>query len=284
MGNRLRWLKGFLVAPLIGTALLGAISGQPAPQMRLGYYSPVTQSFGWPTRAQWPAPVGIAPTYYAWGESFQAGFARLALAHGAEQLAELATWQCQCGPVSLADVTDGSQDAYLRAFARAVAAFGHPVAVTFDHEMNGCCWYPWQVPPAQAAVYTAAWRHVWEVMTPIAPNIVWVWAPNEQQNQAPAAPYWPGSRYVAAAGVDCYLGVTDTFSGFCGPTVAAIRSRWHGPVWITETGLAPGANRPGRISAALQAARSDHIGAWVYFDKGQFWLHRSGRLAVAQVG
>ena len=98
----------------------------------------------------------------------------------------------------IADVIAGNCDTYLTDFADAAAAFGHPVLMTFDHEMNGS-WYPWDatdggtstgVTPAQ---WIAAWNHVTSLISAIAPNVAWVWAPNIERGGFAVSAFWPGS-------------------------------------------------------------------------------------------
>jgi nucleotide-binding universal stress UspA family protein len=56
--------------------------------------------------------------------------------------------------VTLASIAAGGSDAYLRSYADAVVAFGHPVILSFGHEMNGN-WYPWGYGHASSAHHRA---------------------------------------------------------------------------------------------------------------------------------
>ncbi len=108
----------------------------------------------------------------------------------------------------LANVTGGAFDSYIRSFALAAKAWGHPFFLRFNWEMNGN-WFPW----AEAANgnkpggYVAAWRHVHDIFTSVgATNVTWVWCPT-------ADPYheftnlqelYPGDSYVDWTCLDGY--------------------------------------------------------------------------------
>jgi beta-mannanase len=108
----------------------------------------------------------------------------------------------------LARVTGGAFDSYIRSFALAAKAWGHPFFLRFNWEMNGH-WFPW----AQAANgnregdSVATWRHVHDVFTSLgATNVTWVWCPT-------ADPYheftnlgglYPGDAYVDWTCLDGY--------------------------------------------------------------------------------
>ena len=68
---------------------------------------------------------------------------------------------------------------------RRSCALGMPVAIRFDHEMNGN-WYPWSagLPANQGAagqpnLYVQAWRHIWNLFNSVGANsdVIWLWAP-----------------------------------------------------------------------------------------------------------
>ena len=93
--------------------------------------------------------------------------------HGAYVLVQL-----QPGGVSLASIAAGGSDAYLRSYAGAVVAFGHPVILSFGHEMNGT-WYSWGDGHTSPAAFVAAWRHVVRVFRAAgAASVTWLWTVN----------------------------------------------------------------------------------------------------------
>ncbi len=99
-------------------------------------------------------------------------------------------------------IVSGEWDEYLVAWAMAASTAG-PVIVRFAHEQNGT-WFPWspRVNGNTDASYKAMWRHVVDVVRPIAPDLRWFWCFNGA-GQDPALTY-PGSLYVDIAGLDGY--------------------------------------------------------------------------------
>jgi hypothetical protein len=108
----------------------------------------------------------------------------------------------------LAAVIEGHHDAYIRKFAEAAKAWGHPFFLRFNWEMNGA-WFAWAegVNGNKAGEAVAAWRHVHDIFTQVgATNATWVWCPNvdpDNQMQSLSAVY-PGDAYVDWTGLDGY--------------------------------------------------------------------------------
>ena len=108
----------------------------------------------------------------------------------------------------LADIAAGDYDSYIREFAEAAAAWGHPFFLRFDWEMNGT-WFPWgaTVNGNTPADYVAAWRHVHDVFAPAgATNASWVWCPyvNPNSTLTDMASLYPGDEYVDWTCLDGY--------------------------------------------------------------------------------
>lgn len=141
--------------------------------------------------------------------------------------------------LGLPNILNGSWDAYMTQWAAGIAALGYPVFVRWGHEMNipsyswggqhafgtngktdynqvtepcglkGCYGDPNQYDGPER--YIAAYRHVHDLVAPIAPNIVWVWNPNGLDWPRPSTDpwngynnYYPGDAYVDWIGVDGY--------------------------------------------------------------------------------
>jgi mannan endo-1,4-beta-mannosidase len=127
----------------------------------------------------------------------------------------LFSWASQATPASLdqpdfqlADVIAGSHDAYIREWAEAAKAWGHPFFLRFNWEMNGG-WFAWSegVNGNRAGEYVAAWRHVHDIFTAVgATNATWVWCPNVDPTDSlqDLAPLYPGDEYVDWTGLDGY--------------------------------------------------------------------------------
>jgi hypothetical protein len=228
-----------------------------------------------------PVTPAYAIQYYGWYEPFQTADAQAAWNAGTELFAELQTCGNPCNSstsVPITNVINGNSDSYLINFATEVAAFGHPVLLTFDHEMNAN-WYPWgdtEITPTQ---WIEAWQHVTSLISSIAPNASWVWAPNIEQSGAPVATYWPGNGYpdphVNIVGLDGYFGGssatwTNTFSQSVRDLMAASGGSY--PFIVAETGVAStDTNDVAQIDNLVAGARSAGAVALMYFDSGTEW-------------
>jgi hypothetical protein len=107
----------------------------------------------------------------------------------------------------LSDILEGHYDSYIREFATAAKAWGHPFFLRFDWEMNGN-WFPWGfVNGNSAEQYVAAWRHVHDIFSSVgATNATWVWCPfADAKHQLPGIrSLYPGSAYVDWTCMDGY--------------------------------------------------------------------------------
>ena len=204
--------------------------------------------------------------YNIWLKPFQVGFASSAARNGAETLVQIDT-----GKASLASIARGQYDAYFRSFANEVKAFGAPVILSLDHEMNGD-WYSWGYRHASPAQFVAAWRHVVTVFRQQAvTNVIWMWTVNITDTlkdvAAPAA-WWPGSSYVNWVGIDGYYYSPSTvFSSLFGPTIIDIRELTHDPILIAETGAAITAGQSAKIVDLFAGVRAFGLLGFVLFDQ-----------------
>jgi hypothetical protein len=242
----------------------------PAPSSPLvGVYEPGVPG-SWSNIAEFTAATGVPPAivvYYSpWNDPFALSFAQAARSHGAYVLVQL-----QPDGVPLASVAAGGSDAYLRDYADAVAAFGHPVILSFGHEMNGN-WYSWGYGHASPATFVAAWRHVVEIFRAAgAANVTWLWAVNSVNGASSALrQWWPGAAWVDWTGVDgYYFRPTDTFGSVFGQTIAGIRAISGAPLLIAETAVGTTADRETQIGALFAGARAQRLAGVVWFDEAQ---------------
>ena len=169
---------------------------------------------------------------------------------------------------SLAQIAQGKHNQDLRRLAHVFRSYGGPLYVRFAHEMNAD-WYPWGTTVNQnsAALYNAAWHHVHGLVSSIAPNVKWVWAPVAAWwSEAPALkPMYPGDDVVDFVGATGY--------GHSGTAESTFRS-WFDEVrkFTTKPVLLPeiGADGPDKTAwiislAAFFKARPDIIG-FVWFN------------------
>jgi hypothetical protein len=150
-------------------------------------------------------------TYYNWNDVFPDADEPAIVAHGRTPVM---TWY---GPGkdpsdhrTITEITDGSDDAWIRQQAEAIKAFGHHIYLRLMPEMNGT-WYPGF--SGKPAAYVDAWRRIHGLFGQVGvTNVTWVWCPNI----APAGwdPYYPGSQYVDAIGVDGFSNVKYGYQTF----------------------------------------------------------------------
>jgi mannan endo-1,4-beta-mannosidase len=208
--------------------------------------------------------VNLVAYYSGWHERFQAEFASTARRHGAMTLVEINP----AGP-SVRRIPSGAFDAYLTSYARDVRAFGHPVVLSFGHEMNGK-WFTYGYGHVAPAVFIAAWRHVHNVFEREgARNVIWLWQVNVPVSgrTAPIRPFYPGDAYVNWAGIDGYdwTGLK-TFGQLFGPTVTHVRAITHKPILIAETAIVPGPNAAAQVAGLFRATGCGRLLGFVWFN------------------
>jgi hypothetical protein len=125
------------------------------------------------------------------------------------------SWSSASAPITVRqarfqnkDIIRGRYNGYIRRWARAAKAWGHPFFLRFDREMNGR-WFPWSpgVNGNTARSFRRAWRHVWRIFQQVgATNATWVWCPNVDPHARLTAfrHVYPGSRYVSWTCLDGY--------------------------------------------------------------------------------
>lgn len=240
------------------TAAPGSLDGVYEPGVP-GSYASITRF-----AAATGATPKVALYYSGWWEKFQARFAATAWNHGTYTLVQLQP------SAPLEDVARGYSDKYLRSYAAAVKTFGHPVILSFAHEMNGS-WYSWGKGHASPETFIAAWRHVVRVFRAAgATNVTWMWTVSSiNASTAPLAQWWPGAAYVNWVGVDgYYYRPSDTFQSVFGSTVAEVRTFTSDPVLISEAAAGPIAG-PSKIADLFAGAEKDHMLGVVWFDQAQ---------------
>ena len=228
---------------------------------------------------------GIKPrvvVYYSgWFELFQVGFARTAARDGAVPLVQM-----NPTGVSMAAIASGRYDGYLSSYAEAVRAYGHPVILSFGHEMNGY-WYSWGYHHTSPAAFVAAWRHVVTLFRALrARNVTWMWTVNTIHSRANVPspdPWWPGSSYVTWVGIDgYYYNSSSTFAPLFGPTIAAVRALTSDPILIAETAAVPAARQPAKVADLFAGIRLYGLLGFVWFNASHVedW-HLRGSAAIA---
>jgi hypothetical protein len=188
------------------------------------------------------AAIGRAPAvlhvYTAWSDPAPVSSLAAVAAAGSIPMVD---WGC--GP-DVTAIPDGTDDATITAFARALRAAGTPVLLRWCWEMNLVHAHP-QIP--SPSDFTAAWQHVRSLFRSAgATNVSFVWCP--ALSGVDPAPYYPGDGSVDWIGIDGYdRDGTRTFTSLFGPFAGT----WapHGkPLIVAETGAA-GSSQPGFIDS-----------------------------------
>jgi len=208
----------------------------------------------------------IVVSFAAWGQPFNASFAGIAHAHGAEPLIQLEPVHA-----SLASIAAGRQDKFLRSYATAVRKSGYPVILSFAPEFNGP-WYPWGWTRSSPASWKAAWRHVVTLFRESgASKVTWLWTVNRRfAGSGPLADYWPGSDYVDWVGIDAYyIHHHDTFATVFDPTINDVRRITSKPVLISETAAGQVAGQARIIPGLFAGSIQRHLLGLVWFDMAQ---------------
>ena len=242
----------------------------PTPASPLaGVYEPGVPD-SWSQIAEFTDATGVKPgivVYYSsWNQPFSTSFAQTAWDHDAYLLVQL-----EPKGVTLTSIAAGGSDAYLRSYADAVVSFGHPVIVSFGHEMNGT-WYSWGYGHTSPATFVAAWRHVVRVFRAAgAANVTWLWTVNTVQGASSSlSRWWPGAAWTDWTGIaGYYYRATDTFSSVFGSTIAGIRAFSSAPLLIAETAVGTTADRENQIDALFAGVRAARLAGVAWFDTAQ---------------
>jgi mannan endo-1,4-beta-mannosidase len=211
----------------------------------------------------------VALYYSGWYEKFRSQFAVQANDNGAVPLIQI-----DPSGVNLAAIASGAFDMFLKTFATDVASYGartgQGVIIGFGHEMNGF-WYSWGDRHTSPKVFVAAWQHIVTVFRQQgAEDVTWLWTVNiiDRRGRIPSpAAWWPGSSYVTWVGIDgYYLKPSWTFASLFGPTIKAVRALTLDPILISETGVAPKADKPAKIGDLFAGVRRYGLLGLVWFD------------------
>lgn len=242
----------------------------PVPRSPLvGVYEPGAPE-GWSGITRFADATGVKPRivvyYSSWNQPFSTSFARTAADNDAWVLVQM-----EPKGVTLASIAAGDSDAYLRSYADAVVAFGHPVILSFGHEMNGS-WYSWGDGQASPATFAAAWRHVVGVFrTAGAANVTWLWTVSSIEGaSSQLTQWWPGAAWVDWIGIaGYYYQATDSFGSVFGSTIADIRTFSGVPLLIAETAVGTTPNRESQIDGLVAGVSEHSLAGVVWFDEAQ---------------
>ncbi len=156
---------------------------------------------------------------------------------------------------SWGDIADGVYDeSVILPEAARIKAWGQPVFLDFDHEMDGRT----RTANGTPAEYVAAYRHIREVMAAAgADNIIWAWVPTgTMANTARIKAMYPGDAYVDWVGYDPYNFYDCNGSSWETPyeslapfyTWLANNGMGDKPVLLGEYGSVPDSSDPQRVA------------------------------------
>ena len=175
----------------------------PEPAAYLGVFEPGAPP-GYDAIAGFTQAAGRQPNllgyYTGWLQPFDVSFARMLRTHGI-----IPYVQIDPTDASIAAITAGTYDDYLRSYADSVSDFGHAVVIGFGHEMNAP-WYSWGYGHVPPPTFIAAWRHIVTLFRAEgADNVTWLWTLQaDETGTGPVASWWPGAQYVTWVGIDGY--------------------------------------------------------------------------------
>ena len=167
----------------------------------------------------------------------------------------------------------GSEDAWLRRYAKAVLSLKAPVILSFAPEANGS-WYEWGFRHTPASAYVQAWRHVVTVFRQAgAGRIKWAWIMNRGFLQGERLQLlWPGQSYVNMLGIDGYFkNPGDNFRNLFARTIRDMRTLSSDPILISETGGGPTAGKLRVVRQIVAGVAAYHLAGFVWFD-----IHQHG--------
>ena len=241
----------------------------PNPASYLGVFEPGAPPSYDPV-ADFAAVAGRRPTllgyYSGWAEPFNTSFAEMIHRHGVIPFVQIDPTDA-----SIAAITDGTYDDYLRSYADSVRGFGHVVVIGFGHEMNAT-WYPWGYRHIAPSTFVAAWRHIVTLFRDQgAHNVTWIWTVQaDEPGTGPIASWWPGAKYVTWVGVDgYYYRPSDTFGSVFGQTIKQIRAFTSSPVLLAETAVGPDAGQFDKILDLFRGMATYKTLGLVWFDEAQ---------------
>jgi hypothetical protein len=242
--------------------------------------------------------VGVVMWYADWTESPPPGSQLEAVAQRGS-LPEI-TWepwdstrQVRVQPrYRLREIIGGRFDAYVRAWAKALATYGGPVRLRFAQEMNGS-WYPWSehANGNRPHEFVRAWRHVHDIFrAEHATNVQWVWSPAAIRI---TPEQYPGDNYVTLVSLSVFNGGLQLRYSHWRPFAAAIRRSLDSlhaiaprkKVELSEVGCGEqGGNKAAWIANLFsELPRFPQITSVVWFDlvKGTDWRVESSPASVA---
>lgn len=298
-------LRGETAAELLGTGPAFGIY-DPAAPARLTPLAPLTELLH--------VPIRVVSWYQAWGSAHRDCPLTALEAVARQPRLALITWEPWTHPMelppgappaeqpayALARLLAGDYDAYLRSWARDLAAWGRPVLLRPLHEMNGD-WYPWGgvVNGNRPTEFIQVWHHLRRLFREAGATAVqWVWCPyavsvpEREDNNLEC--YFPGAEAVDWLALDGYnWGTSQSWSRwqsfaeiFAAPLARLQRLAPDKPLMLAELGCAEaGGDKAAWLQEALAQIRQAwphlRLVIWFQIDKECDWRLNSSAAALA---
>lgn len=196
------------------------------------------------------------------GTYFHKGPLELASKHGAIGLMDMRSdAKSYATHVSLDQITAGTVDEEIEAWAEAVKAFAKPFFFRWNWEMNLTGEdFIWAKEAAEEpSDYVDAWKHFHDVATEVgATNITWVWCPNvKYPGSTPLNELWPGGEYVDWTCLDGYNWGTNPLQPDSWKSLKAV----FGPTYEDLLTLAP--SKPIMIGETASTEAGGNKAEWI---------------------
>jgi glycosyl hydrolase family 26 len=238
-------------------------------------------------------PLAIDMHYHGWRTAWPTDLEAWDAASGR---IPMVTWGSPSSGPTLAALTSGSEDGWLRQRARAAKALGSEIFLRPLWEMNGN-WSAWDgahngnSPPA----FVGAWSRIHDIFRQEgADNVVWVWSPNAVDTPAEQWNHWtryyPGDDYVDWVGMDGYNWGHADDSHTWQPFGAVFRDLYadyagRKPLMIAETASTEvGGDKAAWIADARATLKSSFPAVraviWFHANKETDWRVDSSRQAL----
>jgi hypothetical protein len=174
----------------------------------------------------------------------------------------------------LINIIDGKFDSYIRAWAKSLAAWKHPVLLRFAQEMDGN-WFPWDdyANGNHPGQFVQAWRHVHDIFQQAgATNVKWVWSPAFARSTA----QFPGTAYVNVMATTCQNGGRplfargwQSFAHGCGQAIDRLHTLEPGlPIQLAETATAENGGSKAQWIRSMWSylAARPYVTSMIWFD------------------
>lgn len=184
------------------------------------------------------------------------------------------------------DILDGKYDAFLRAYAREIAKFGHPVLFRPFNEMNAeWCTYSGLWAGRDPSLYIECYRLIYRIFEEegALANTLWVWNPNgasyPNYGWNAADCYYPGDAYVDIVGLTGYNTGTyyegerwRSFEDIYTPLYRNATLQYAHPLMITEFACSSiGGDKAAWVKDMLaRLSEKDRIKAAIWWNSADF--------------